>query len=179
MYGLIDLSNSNWSRKRIAKALRELVVSACREPLPLRRARLEIAARDLAQRSGSVQRVASADDTEVSDWLLSTLEIGHAVIALREQMNEISHESVSSELSNCLNCIADLYASTTTQHRIKAMSAIDAAMAVLSDANTATNTGVQLSHASRHQLKTMLHFIHSALLDEESVLGSVAPLPKA
>lgn len=171
MYGLIDLSNSSWSRRRIAKALRELVVSACRDPLPLRRARLEIAARDLAQRSGSVQRTADAHDREVSDWLLSTLEIGHAVVELREQMNQITHEGASRALANCLGCIADLYASPSTQHRMASMSAIDAAMAVLTD------TGTVLTHASRHQLRTMLHFIHSALLDEESVLGSVAPLP--
>lgn len=172
MYRLIDLSNSGWSRRRIAKALRELVVSACRDPLPLRRARLENAARDLVQRSGSALRVADAHDREVSDWLLSTLEIGHAVIALREQMHEIDHERASKALAASLDRIADLYASPSTRHRIAAISAIDVAMVVL----TAADTGSTLTHASRHQLRTMLHFIHSALLDEESVLSSAAPL---
>lgn len=172
MYGLIDLSNSKWSRRRIARALRELVVSACRDPLPLRRARLESAGRDLLQRSGSAQRVADAQDREVSDWLLSTLEIGHAVIELRGQMNQVSHEEARRALTISLGRIADLYASPSVGHRMAAISAIDAAMVVLTNADT----GSELPHLCRHQMRTMLHFINSALLDDETVLALAAPL---
>lgn len=172
MYGLIDLSNSGWSRRRIAKALRTLVVEVCRETLPLRRVRLENAARELVQRSGSAQRIGEAEDREVIDWLLSTLEIGHAVIALREQMNEVQADVVIQPLLVSLECIADLYAAPSTAHRMAAINAIDTAMNLLID-NT---SGALLTQASRHQLLTMLHFIHSALLDEESVLASHAPL---
>lgn len=172
MYGLIDLSTSDWSRRRNAKALRKLVVAACRDPLPLRRARLENAARDLVQRSGSAQRAACTEDREVIDWLLSTLEIGHGVIALREQMKEINHEGITKALRISLDSIADLYSAPSTQHRIDAISAIDAAMIRLTDADC----GPDLHHSSLHQLRTMLHFIRSALLDEESVLASAAPL---
>jgi len=172
MYGLIDLSNSAWSRRRIARALRELVVGACREPLPLRRARLENAARELVQRSGSAQRIGEAEDREVIDWLLSTLEIGHAVIALREQMDGVQAAVVRQPLLVSLECIADLYAAPSTAHRMAAIDAIDTAMALLID-NT---SGALLTQTSRHQLLTMLHFMYSALLDEESVLASSAPL---
>ena len=168
MYSLIDLSNSGWSRRRVARALRELVVVACREPLPLRRARLETTARDLVQRSGSAQRVANAQDKDVIDWLLSSLEIGHVVIALREQMNEIDHEGVTRALTTSLARIADLYASPSTAHRQAAILAIKAAMTVLAD------SGGQVRHASRHQLRVMLHFINSVLLDEKSVLAAPA-----
>ncbi|MFA6970607.1 MAG: FUSC family protein [Gallionella sp.] len=172
LYGLIDLSNSDWSRRRIAQALRNLVVTACREPLPLRRARLENAARDLVQRSGSAQRIANAQDREVIDWLLSALEIGHAVIELREQMNEIDHQVATRSLVNCLSHIADLYAAPSTRHRMAAISAIDAAMAVLTD----TVTSTALPHSALHQVRVTLHFIHSALLDDASVLANAAPL---
>jgi hypothetical protein len=168
MYSLIDLSNSGWSRRRVARALRELVVVACREPLPLRRARLETTTRDLVQRSGSAQRVANAQDKDVIDWLLSSLEIGHVVIALREQMNEIDHEGVTRALTISLARIADLYASPSTAHRQAAILAIKAAMTVLAD------SGGQMRHASRHQLRVMLHFINSVLLDEKSVLAAPA-----
>lgn len=170
MYGLIDLSNSRWSRKRIARALRGLVVAACREPLPLRRARLETAARDLVQRTGSTQRIADDQDQEVTDWLLSTLEIGHAVIALREQLSEIDHAVISGKLTASLDTIARLYTSPSTRNRRAAISAIETAMAVIMDRRQ------YAAASSRHQLLTMLHFIRSALLDEESVLTSVAPL---
>jgi uncharacterized membrane protein YccC len=172
LYGLIDLGNSDWARKRNARAQRQLVVAACRDPLPLRRARLENAARDLVQRSGSAQRKANAQDREVIDWLLSVLEIGHAVIELREQMNEINHQDTSDALTDSLDRIADLYASPTTLHRMNAIASIDTAIARLSDAAACA----ALIHSSRHQLQTLLHFIHSALQDDASVLTGPAPL---
>ena len=125
-------------------------------------------ARDLVQRSGSAQRVANAQDKDVIDWLLSSLEIGHVVIALREQMNEIDHEGVTRALTISLARIADLYASPSTAHRQAAILAIKAAMTVLAD------SGGQMRHASRHQLRVMLHFINSVLLDEKSVLAAPA-----
>lgn len=172
LYGLIDLGNSVWARKRNARALRQLVVAACQGPLPLRRAKLENAARDLVQRSGSAQRKANAQDREVIDWLLSALEIGHAVIELREYMNEIKHQNTSDALTDSLKRIADLYASPTTLHRTCAIASIDTSIARLSD----TTASTALTHSSRHQLQTLLHFIHSALQDEASVLTGPAPL---
>lgn len=164
MYGLIDLSSSDWSRRRIARALRELVVSASVSPSPLPRTRLESAARDLVQRSGSTQRVAEVRDREVIDWLLSSLEIGHAVIALREQMKEIDNKNVLRALMSSLQHIANLYGSPSEQHRKDAISAINAAIVGLAE--------TVLHNASRHQLRVTLHFINSALLDEKSVLAA-------
>jgi uncharacterized membrane protein YccC len=175
MYGLIDLSNSGWSRRRIAKSLRELVVSACRDPIGLRRARMEKAARDLVQCSGSAQRLANIEDKDVVDWLLSALEIGHAVIALREQISGINHGKLTGVLASSLSCIADLYASPSTQQRVAAISAIDKAMNVV----TETPTGSELTQSSQHQLLTMLHYMRGVMLDEKSVLAFVAPLPVA
>jgi uncharacterized membrane protein YccC len=168
MYGLIDISSSQWSRNRIAAALRNLVVAACREPLALRRTRLETGARDLVQRAGSTQRIAAAEDRVVIDWLLSTLEIGHAVIALREQLQSIENTPLADPLRASLETIAELHSAPSRERRIAAITAIDTAMASL--ATEAARLGIQLSTC--HQLLTMLHFIHSALLDEESVLAS-------
>ena len=172
LYRLIDVGSSDWSRSRNARALRELVVAACKDPLPLRRARLENAARDLVQRSGCAQRMANTQDREVIDWLLSALEIGHAVIELRAHISEIKHQDANDALTDCLGRIADLYASPTTMHRTSAIASIDQAIAQLSD----SAAGAALPHSSRHQLQMLLHFIHSALLDEASVLTSAAPL---
>jgi uncharacterized membrane protein YccC len=168
MYGLIDISSSQWSRNRIAAALRNLVVAACREPLALRRTRLETGARDLVQRAGSTQRIAAAEDRVVIDWLLSTLEIGHAVIALREQLQSIEHTPLAEPLRASLETIAELHSAPSRERRIAAITAIDTAMASL--VTDAAHLGIQ--HSTRQQLLTMLHFLHSALLDEESVLAS-------
>lgn len=170
LFGLIDLSNSRWSKQRTARSLRKLVVTACREPLLLRRGRLEASARDLVQRSGSAERIASEQDQIVIDWLLSTLEIGHAVIALREYLQEANNLPLTQPIFNSLDAIASFYEEPSEQRRLAAVSAIDAAMAHL--ATDAVKFG--LMQLSRHRLVTMLHFIHSALLDDESVLAGGA-----
>jgi uncharacterized membrane protein YccC len=172
MYALIDLSNSQWSRQRTAWALRRLVVAACREPLALRRTRLETTARDLIQRAGSPQHTAEQQDSSVIDWLLSTLEIGHAVIALREHLQDIRDGALADPMRAALMAIAELYDSPSGPRRMAAISATDAAMTSLSG----TEAISAMPQSTRHKLQTMLHFIHSALLDEESVLASSAPL---
>ena len=175
MYGLIDLSTSRWSRTRVADALRQLVVTACHAPLALRRVRLETAARDLVQRAGSTQRIAVAQDRAVIDWLLSTLEIGHAVIALREHLQEVADRALAKPITDSLEAIATLYASPSATHRLNAVATIEHAMTHLS--GDAAKSG--LAQATRRKLLTMLHFIHSALLDEDSVLASsTSPTPE-
>lgn len=170
LFSLIDLSNSRWSKLRTAQSLRQLVVSACRDTLPFRRARLENAARDLVQRAGSAQRIAEEQDQLIVDWLLSTLEIGHAVIALREYLQEVHDSILPLPILKCLDAIANLYDDPTPAHRDDAINSIDLAMQHLStDAMR-----LVLMQSTRHKLMTMLHFIHSALLDEESVLSANA-----
>lgn len=165
MYGLIDLSGSRWSRLRVASALRMLVVTACREPLALRRARLEISARDLVQRSGSARRIAEEQDRIVIDWLLSTLEIGHAIIALRKQIGELDQPGTAAPLQAALEAVAALYESPSRRNREAAILAINDAAPALDMAGIAP--------ALRRQMKTTTHFIRSVLLDDESVLASV------
>jgi uncharacterized membrane protein YccC len=168
MYGLIDLSSSRWSRQRIAKSLRNLVVAACRDTVALRRSRLETGARELVQRAGSAQRIGDKEDRIVMEWLLSTLEIGHAVIALREYMQVVEHPYISKMLSLGLESVAQLYDAPSEAYRIQAINTIDHAMAEINQANIEFN----LPQANQHQITVMLHFIRSALLDEESVLAA-------
>lgn len=168
MYGLIDISSSKWSRQRIANSLRGLIVTACRTTM--QRNQLENAAFDLAQRAGSAQRIAEEQDRLVIDWLLSTLEIGHAVIVLRELGSKVMHPYFSELLTTSLESIAELYAAPSEALRIKALLAIDNAIEQLS-----TDTSIALAiHESGvelgRQVLTGLHFIHSTLLDKESVL---------
>ena len=159
----------------MADALRQLVVTACHAPLALRRVRLETAARDLVQRAGSTQRIAVAQDRAVIDWLLSTLEIGHAVIALREHLQEVADRALAKPITDSLEAIATLYASPSATHRLNAVATIEHAMTHLS--GDAAKSG--LAQATRRKLLTMLHFIHSALLDEDSVLASsTSPTPE-
>ncbi|ADI30603.1 FUSC family protein [Methylotenera versatilis] len=172
MYGLIDISSSAWSRRRIATTLRKLIVTACRSPLMMKRVQLENAAFDLVQRAGSAQRVAQEQDRLVIDWLLSTLEIGHAVIALRELKREINHPYFSELLLTGLEAIAALHETPTEALRMKALKAIENATDNLTSDISTDIAMPETAHQLRRQALSMLHFIHSALLDEESVLAT-------
>lgn len=172
MFGLIDISSSQWSRQRIATSLRGLIVTACRSSSAMQRAQLENAAFDLVQRAGSAQRIAQEQDRMVIDWLLSTLEIGHAVIALRELRPEINHPYFSELLQASLNAIAALHEAPSEARRLKAILAIDYAIENFAS-DIATDMAMpETEHELKRQALTMLHFIHSALLDEESVLAT-------
>lgn len=170
MYGLIDISSSQWSRRRISSSLRGLIVTACRSTTVMKRNQLENAAFDLVQRAGSAQRIAEEQDRLVIDWLLSTLEIGHAVIVLRELSIQITHPHFSEQLIVSLACIAQLYEAPSETLRIKALTAIDNAIENLSTDNSIALAIHESGAGLQRQVLASLHFIHSALLDEESVL---------
>lgn len=170
MYALIDISSSEWSRRRISSSLRQLIVNACRSTIPMKRNQLENAAFDLVQRAGSAQRIAEEQDRLVIDWLLSTLEIGHAVIVLRELSTQVTHPYFSEQLVVSLGCIAELYETPSETLRIKALAAIDNAIDNLSNDSSIALAIHESGDGLGRQVLAGLHFIHSALLDEESVL---------
>lgn len=170
MYGLIDISSSQWSRRRISSSLRGLIVTACRSTTGMKRNQLENAAFDLVQRAGSAQRIAEEQDRLVIDWLLSTLEIGHAVIVLRELSTQITHPHFSEQLIVSLACIAELYEAPSESLRMKALTAIDNTIENLSTDNSIALAIHESGAGLQRQVLANLHFIHSALLDEESVL---------
>ncbi len=170
MYGLIDISSSKWSRRRIAKSLRRLIVMACRNQVVMKRSQLENSACDLVQRAGSTQRIAEDQDRLVIDWLLSTLEIGHAIIALRELIPDINNPYLFKLLLASLEAIANLHETPSEVLRMKAVMAIDHAINNLSSDMTTDIVMSEAAYEHSRKALSMLHFIHSALLDEESVL---------
>jgi uncharacterized membrane protein YccC len=166
MFGLIDLSSSRWSRLRIAKALRQLVIKCCKDYPLISRTELENRARDLVQRAGSIQRTGQNGDQMVIQWLLSLLEIGHAIIALRENMQGLEDPALTLPMGGVLQSVAKLYESPGHPNRHLAIKAIDQAMLAIDE----ELAGLAIIYARRRQLILMLHFIRSALLDDDSVL---------
>ena len=167
LYALIDLTTSKWSRVRISKKLRELVVSACIQNLPQHPSMLESKARDLVQRLNAGHRVASFQDKEMVDWLLSTLEIGRAIIELRDQVTEVSDNDTKLRIAECLNQIAKLYTSPSIQNQKVAIESINYAATSLENVVVST----RLPQSTLHRLLTMLHFIRCSLLEKNSVLS--------
>ena len=170
MYGLIDISSGQWSKQRTAKFLRKLIVTACRNPLVMKRSQLENSACDLVQRTGSAQYVAEDRDRPLIDWLLSTLELGQAIIALRELMKLINCPNLYKLLEDSLDAIASLHETPSEAHIIKAVMTIDSAIKNMLSDMASDDAMYETTHELNWKTLSMLHFIHSALLDEESVL---------
>lgn len=172
MYGLIDLSSSTWSRRRVAVALRRLVVASCKEPLTQRRSRLDSGARDLVQRSGSVHRQGEIEDKLVIEWLFSALEVGHAVIALREHASNLP-APLARHLQRAVDKIAALYQAPSSRRLKLATAAVTRALNVAqSEVSEYT-----LAPALQRQLAATLHFALGALRDSEALFTAEERTP--
>ncbi|MDE1942984.1 MAG: FUSC family protein [Betaproteobacteria bacterium] len=160
LYELIDLEGSHWSRRRTIASLRRLVSEACRAPMSLRREKLEIGARDLVYRSGSLRRVSSTADQPVIDWLLTSLEVGHTVIALREELSGNRDQDIRQLLLETAESVARLFDAPGRQQRDRAIQSIDS-----------LESHLALNAPELHQkVKVHLHLLKNALLDGQSVL---------
>lgn len=160
LYSLIDLSGSRWLRIRTASSLRRLVVDACQDSMPLRREKFEISARDLVHRSGSLRRIADDVDKLVVDWLLSSLEIGHLVILLREQIMDADHLEFPA-VSHAIHAVANLFDSPARVRLDLAIRCLDEALVSI-----AAHDGSRF-----RQIELNLYLLKCALMDENSVIG--------
>jgi uncharacterized membrane protein YccC len=172
MYSLIDLSTSDWARKRVANALRAMVVESAASIQD--RTLVETQARDLVQRLGSTKRVADKQDKEVVDWLFSTLEICYAIQQLRAQLLGMPDAHFRQVLYNSLREVAALYDAPSTAQRLVAMASMDNAIDVsMRHVQALAHSRLQ---ADALQLLTALHSMRCVLLDHESVLAKLAPI---
>jgi len=85
-YYLINFWSFAWTQRRVASALRRQIVLLCDGPLNVQRSTLESTARDMVQQFSTHGRLNERSGARVFEWLLSTLEIGRAVIAIRRQL---------------------------------------------------------------------------------------------
>ncbi|MFC5475449.1 FUSC family protein [Paraherbaspirillum soli] len=155
MYVAIDPADSRWVKRRLAGALRRQVVLACRQPLAGLMPAFESATRDLLQRFAVSHELDNEDDREVLAWLLSVLEIGRAVIHLRQDVQPAAAAAVE----RCVRSIASLF---TKPHPARRQAAIDAALQAIAECQ------------AMPALSANLHLIRSSLLDETSVLAALA-----
>ena len=103
-----------------------------------------------------MRRIADPEDRIVVEWLFSTLEIGHAAIALREDAGDST--------AGVLDALASLFDSPSGARREAAIRAIEEA-----------EQGLQAENRKEKKLKIHLHLLKTALLDGESVIARNNP----
>ncbi|WP_211453294.1 FUSC family protein [Collimonas antrihumi] len=130
MYQIIDPSDSSWIKRRLARALRRQVVEACSRPLPGLAARFESGTRDLLARFAVTHSLENPDDRDIMTWLLSVLEIGRAVIQLRQETLSVTDPAAHEKIEQCIRSIAHLFARPNQTRLRAALDAVLAAIAV-------------------------------------------------
>lgn len=161
MYMIIDPVDSRWVKQRLARALRQKVVRACSRPLPGLLPLFESATRDQLQRFIAIHAMDNEDDREVLAWLLSVLEIGRAVIHLRQDV-EATPSLSKEQLAAVQNCVTHISALFNRPDQAKRQAAIDAVLHAISLCKWSV------------ALQAHLHLIRASLLDEKSVLANYA-----
>lgn len=88
-YMLVNFWSCSVSQKRVSKVLREQIVFLCNAPLNLQRGSLESMGRDMIQQFSTQGRLNNRSNRLVYEWLLTTLEIGGAIMRIRKNLNKL------------------------------------------------------------------------------------------
>lgn len=91
-YILVNFWSCSLSQKRVAKVLRGQIVYLCNAPLNLQRGSLESLGRDMIQQFSTQGRLNVRSSRLVYEWLLTTLEIGGAIMRIRKNLNRLGGE---------------------------------------------------------------------------------------
>jgi uncharacterized membrane protein YccC len=167
-------TDAPWLRRLLMRELRRQVVTASKGRLTRLAMRFESGARDLLSQIDAL--VAGREDLqrEALRWLFAVLEVGHAVIDLRTELNRsgTSTDAASRDsIKQALHQVARLFDHPCPRRFDAALSATSVA---IDDLHTLLDT-VREPREERHQLQRMsshLHFIRTALLDPQSPLGA-------
>jgi uncharacterized membrane protein YccC len=158
MFSLTDYAASPWAKARVFAQLRQLVVDACRDTSMTATA-FEMRARDLVQRSGNVHRPEDADSVRMVEALCATLEIGHAVIALRTAAAGLSAQPL---LQHTVARVAHYYKQPGQKNQQQALQWLDHFLAWLQGGEY----GLALAPLHAQKLTTQLHFIRLVIAAE-------------
>ncbi len=88
-YLLVNFWSCSLTQHRVAKTLRRQIIRACEGALNIERSALESTGRDLVQQFSTQGRLNMKSSRLVFEWLLATLEIGRAILAIRRGMQRL------------------------------------------------------------------------------------------
>ncbi|RQH01544.1 FUSC family protein [Paraburkholderia dinghuensis] len=169
--------STRWLRNRLFADLRSQVVHACGTRLKGLRNHFESGARDLMFQ---INALAGADHSLKRDtlgWLFSVLEVGNAVIDLRNELATLPAQPCYAAgtawreaIRAMLGAVSALFARPGERRYQNALAATDAAIV----AAQALLQSIEAPREERHQLQRILshlHFIRTALIDPQSPLS--------
>jgi len=166
-----------WLHKRLFADLRRQVVHACRARLPGLRNHFESGARDLTFQLNALAGKNAALQRDTLRWLFAVLEVGNAVIDLRNELATLPAQAQyvpntvwRAAIRSMLDHIGTLFARPDARRYAGALKATEAAIA----ASQSVLQSFEPPREERHQLQRIvshLHFIRTALIDPQSPLA--------
>jgi uncharacterized membrane protein YccC len=152
--------------------LRAQVVSACKDELPGLNQRFQSSTHDLTSQLRMLLTRRSRRRRDALRWMLVTLEVGHAVIDLRNEAARAGyaqalHSRWSSSLAQTCDDLARLFERPDARGLELALVSVRSATWVAQDVLET----VHADRDKRHDLQRILsclHFIRTALLDKDA-----------
>ncbi|MBC8752571.1 MULTISPECIES: FUSC family protein [Paraburkholderia] len=165
-------ADMDWLIERIMNDLRAQAVLACRGQRPKLNQRFQSSTHDLASQLRALLARRSRRRRHALRWMLATLEVGHAVIDLRDEVAHAEyvqalHPRWSAAVDRVLDHLAQLFERPDARALERAVVSVRSAIWIAQDVLDAVRTGPDRRHDIQRIL-SCLHFIRTALLDNDA-----------
>ncbi|MEM5459091.1 FUSC family protein [Paraburkholderia phytofirmans] len=172
VFAVVFPTDMPWLIGKIMGDLRAQVVSACKDELPGLNQRFQSSTHDLTSQLRMLLTRRSRRRRDALRWTLATLEVGHAVIDLRNEAARADyahalHPRWTSAIEHMRDDLARLFERPDSRGLERALVSVRAVTWIAQDV-------LQTVHADRekrHDLQRILsclHFIRTALLDKDA-----------
>lgn len=161
-----------WLTKRIESDLRSQVALACTSSLTGLAHRFQSSTHDLMHQLRMLLPKRSRRHRNALRWMLVTLEVGHATIDLRSEIDRATyannvHTSWKPSLDRVTQDLAQLFEQPDKAHVERTQTSVGAAMRVVQQVLEAVHTDREKRH-DQQRILSCLHFIRTALLDRNA-----------
>jgi len=165
-YLLVNFWSCSLTQRRVAKILRRQIVTLCGGTIAVQRSALESTGRDMVQQFSTQGRLNMRSSRLVYEWLLSTLEIGRAVIAVRRQRRGFSLSEASDGVDSAVYAISNYFSNPSGEMHRMLLAVLKEAVGVL-HAHGASANAIELKRTQK--MVNELTLIRTILLNERSL----------
>jgi len=130
-YLLVNFWSCGLTQRRVAKILRRQIATLCGGTIAVQRSALESTGRDLVQQFSTQGRLNMRSNRLVFEWLLSTLEIGRAVIAVRRGRRRLPLSCASDGVDSALYALRNYFSNPSGETRVQLLDALKEALTAL------------------------------------------------
>lgn len=172
VFAIVFPADMPWLIGKIPGDLRAQVVSACKDELPGLNQRFQSSTHDLTSQLRVLLARRSRRRRDALRWMLATLEVGHAVIDLRNEAMHADyahafHPRWDSTVERIRNDLAQLFERPDTHSLERALVSVRSATWIAQDVLQAVHADRERRH-DLQRILSCLHFIRTALLDKDA-----------